>query len=333
MKRARDVAEQSVIEAVRDAMREEMRRDERVFVMGEDIGARGGVFLATEGFVEEFGEARVIDTPLAESSIAGIALGAAMHGMRPIAEIEFADFIWPTINQMVGEAARVRYGTNGKLSVPMVLRAPQGGGIRGALYHSQSVEAFFSHTPGLKVVTPATPYDAKGLLKSAIRSDDPVIFLEHKRTYRLVRGEVPDDDYTVPIGQADVKLGGEDLSVITYGLMVHHCIEAARELAKDGISAEVVDLRTVRPIDRETVLASVQKTGKALIVHEDTKAGGVGAEVAGIIAEDAFEYLDGPVTRLAGPEVPAMPFAPPMEAAFMLSTEKISAAIRKLAAY
>ena len=331
--KAAGVAEQSVIEAVRDAMREEMRRDERVFVMGEDIGARGGVFLATEGFVEEFGEARVIDTPLAESSIAGIALGAAMHGMRPIAEIEFADFIWPTINQMVGEAARVRYGTNGKLSVPMVLRAPQGGGIRGALYHSQSVEAFFAHTPGLKVVTPATPYDAKGLLKSAVRSDDPVIFLEHKRTYRLVRGEVPEEDYTVPIGQADVKLDGEDMSVITYGLMVHHCIEAAQELAQEGISAEVVDLRTVRPIDRETVLASVQKTGKALIVHEDTKAGGIGAEVAGIIAEDAFEYLDGPVTRLAGPEVPAMPFAPPMEAAFMLNTEKIAAAMRKLAAY
>ena len=331
--KAAGVAEQSVIEAVRDAMREEMRRDERVFVMGEDIGARGGVFLATEGFVEEFGEARVIDTPLAESSIAGIALGAAMHGMRPIAEIEFADFIWPTINQIVGEAARARYGTNGKMSVPMVLRAPQGGGIRGALYHSQSVEAFFAHTPGLKVVTPATPYDAKGLLKSAVRSDDPVIFLEHKRTYRLVRGEVPEDDYTVPIGQADVKLEGQDLSVITYGLMVHHCIEAARELAQEGISAEIVDLRTVRPIDRETVLASVQKTGKALIVHEDTKAGGIGAEVAGIIAEDAFEYLDGPVTRLAGPEIPAMPFAPPMEAAFMLSTEKIAAAMRKLAAY
>ena len=331
--KAAGVAEQSVIEAVRDAMREEMRRDERVFVMGEDIGARGGVFLATEGFVEEFGEARVIDTPLAESSIAGIALGAAMHGMRPIAEIEFADFIWPTINQMVGEAARVRYGTNGKMSVPMVLRAPQGGGIRGALYHSQSVEAFFAHTPGLKVVTPATPYDAKGLLKSAVRSDDPVIFLEHKRTYRLVRGEVPEEDYTVPIGQADVKLDGEDMSVITYGLMVHHCIEAAQELAQEDISAEVVDLRTVRPIDRETVLVSVQKTGKALIVHEDTKAGGIGAEVAGIIAEDAFEYLDGPVTRLAGPEVPAMPFAPPMEAAFMLSTEKIAAAMRKLAAY
>ena len=323
----------SVIEAVREAMRDEMRRDDRVFILGEDVGARGGVFLATEGFIEEFGEKRVIDTPLAESSIAAIALGAAMHGMRPIAEIEFADFIWPTINQMVGEAARVRYGTNGRLSVPMVLRAPQGGGVRGALYHSQSVEAFFAHTPGLKVVTPATPYDAKGLLKSAIRDDDPVIFLEHKRTYRLVRGEVPEEDYTVPIGVADVKMGGEDLSIITYGLMVHHSIEAAREVAANGINVEVVDLRTVRPIDHATVLGSVKKTGKALIVHEDTKAGGIGAEVAGVVAEEAFEFLDGPVTRLAGPEVPAMPFAPTLEAEFMLSTEKIVDAIRRLAAY
>ncbi len=314
-------------------MREEMRRDDRVFVMGEDIGARGGVFLATEGFVEEFGEERVIDTPLAESSIAGIALGAAMRGMRPIAEIEFADFIWPTINQIVGEAARVRYGTNGKLSVPMVLRAPQGGGVRGALYHSQSVEAFFAHTPGLKVVTPATPYDAKGLLKSAIRDDDPVVFLEHKRTYRLVRGEVPETEYTVPLGRAEVKLPGNDLSVITYGLMVHHCIEAARAVAGEGISAEIVDLRTVRPIDTETVLASVEKTAKVLIVHEDTQAGGIGAEVAGIIGEEAFEYLDGPITRLAGPEVPPMPFAPPLEAEFMVSADKIVDAIRKLAAY
>ena len=314
-------------------MREEMRRDERVFVMGEDIGARGGVFLATEGFVEEFGEERVIDTPLAESSIAAIALGAAMNGMRPIAEIEFADFIWPTINQIVGEAARVRYGTNGRMSVPMVLRAPQGGGVRGALYHSQSVEAFFAHTPGLKVVTPATPYDAKGLLKSAIRDDDPVVFLEHKRTYRLVRGEAPDEEYTVPIGVADVKMAGDDLSIVTYGLMVHHCLEAAREVASEGVSVEVVDLRTVRPIDQQTVLDSIRKTGKALIVHEDTKAGGIGAEVAGIISEEAFEYLDGPVTRLAGPEVPAMPFAPTLEAEFMLSTEKIVSATRRLAAY
>jgi 2-oxoisovalerate dehydrogenase E1 component beta subunit len=322
-----------VLEAVRDAMREEMRRDERVFVMGEDIGARGGVFLATEGFLEEFGEARVIDTPLAESSIAGIAVGAAINGMRPIAEIEFADFIWPTINQIVGEAARVRYGTNGKVGVPLVLRAPYGGGVRGALYHSQSVEVVFAHTPGLKVVTPATPYDAKGLLKSAVRDEDPVIFLEHKRTYRLVRGEVPDTDYTVPIGVADVKLQGGDISVITYGLMLHYCIEAARALAQEGISVEVVDLRTLRPLDVDTILQSVSKTGKALVVHEDTKALGVGAEVSAIIAEQAFERLDGPVMRMAGPEVPAMPFSPPLEAVFMPNADKIANAMRQLAHY
>ncbi len=322
-----------MLEAVRDAMREEMRRDERVFVMGEDIGKRGGVFLATDGFLEEFGEQRVIDTPLAEGAIAAIAVGAALQGMRPIAEIEFADFIWATINHIVGEAARVRYGTNGKLNVPMVLRAPQGGGIRGGLYHSQTVEAFFAHTPGLKVVTPSTPYDAKGLLKSAIRDDDPVVFLEHKRTYRLVRGEVPEEEYTVPLGKAEVKLEGDDLTIVTYGLMVHHCIEAARGLAEEGISVEVVDLRTLRPMDSETVLASVKKTGKALIVHEDNKAGGIGGEVAAIIGQEAFEYLDGPVTRLAGPEVPAMPFSPAMEAKYMLASEKIAAAVRRLASY
>ena len=318
---------------MREAMREEMQRDERVFILGEDVGARGGVFLATDGFLEEFGEERVIDTPLAEASIAAVAIGAAIHGMRPIAEIEFADFIWPTINQIVGEAAKVRYGTNGQLHVPMVLRAPQGGGVRGALYHSQSVEAFFAHTPGLKVVNPATPYDAKGLLKSAIRDDDPVIFLEHKRTYRLVRGEVPDEEYTIPLSSADVKLEGEDLSVITYGLMVHHCLEAALTLADEGVSVEVVDLRTLRPLDSETILESVRKTGKALIVHEDSKAGGIGGEVASIIGEEAFEYLDGPVTRLAGPEVPAMPFSPAMEAMYMLDSDKIADAMRKLAAY
>lgn len=323
----------NVLEAVREAMREEMARDERVFVMGEDVGVRGGVFLATDGLLEEFGEDRVIDTPLAESGIAGIALGAAIHGLRPIAEIQFADFIWPAINQIVGEAARVRYGSNNQLSVPMVVRSPYGGGVRGALYHSQSVEAFFAHTPGLTVVTPATPYDAKGLLKSAIRSDDPVIFLEHKRTYRLVRGEVPDEEYTLPIGVADVKLEGSDLSVITYGLMVHHCLEAARALADEGISVEVVDLRTLRPLDTHAVLQSVAKTGKALVVHEDTKAGGIGGEVAAIISEEAFDQLDGPVRRLAGPEVPAMPFAPPLEAMFMLDSDKIANAMRDLAGY
>ena len=327
------MAEMNVLEAVREAMREEMARDERVFVLGEDVGIRGGVFLATDGFVDLFGEERVIDTPIAESSIAGMALGAAMHGMRPIAEIQFADFIWPVFNQIVGEAARARYGSNGKLSVPLVLRAPEGGGVRGALYHSQSAEAYFCHTPGLKVITPATPYDAKGLLKSAIRDDDPVIFLEHKRTYRLVRGEVPDGEYTIPIGKADVKRAGDDVSVFTYGLMVHHCLEAAQTLEGEGISVEVVDLRTLRPLDMEGVLESTMKTGKALVVHEDNKVGGIGGEVAATMAEDAFEYLDAPVRRLAGPEVPAMPFSPPLEALYMLDSTKIADAIRNLAAY
>jgi 2-oxoisovalerate dehydrogenase E1 component beta subunit len=314
-------------------MREEIARDDRVFLLGEDIGRRGGVFLATDGFIDEFGEDRIIDTPLAESSIAGIALGAAMNGMRPICEIQFADFIWPTFNQLLGEAARTRYGTEGKISVPLVARTPYGGGVRGGLYHSQSVEAFFSHSPGLKVVAPATPYDAKGLLKSAVRDDDPVIFLEHKRTYRLVRGEVPDEEYTVPLGEAEVKVEGEHVSVITYGLMVHHCVEAARSLADEGISVEVVDLRTLVPMDKDTIVSSVKKTGKALIVHEDTKTGGVGGEVAAVIAEEAFDYLDAPVVRLAGPDVPAMPFSPPLEAMFMLDTDKIAAAIRKMASY
>ena len=323
----------TVLEAVHDAMQEEMRRDKTVFVMGEDIGARGGVFLATEGFLQEFGEHRVIDTPLAESSIAGVALGAAMHGMRPIAEIEFGDFIWPTINQIVGEAAKVRYGTQGKLNAPMVLRAPHGGGVRGALYHSQSVEAFFAHTPGLKVITPSTPYDAKGLLKSAIRDDDPVIFLEHKRTYRLVRGEVPDAEYTLPIGKADLKREGSDVTIITYGLMLHHCLEAAETVEMDDIDVEVLDLRTVRPLDIDAILETTKKTGKVLIVHEDNKALGVGAEVSAIISENAFEYLDGPVSRLAGPEIPAMPFAPPLEEMYMIDSEKIANSVRQLAEY
>jgi 2-oxoisovalerate dehydrogenase E1 component beta subunit len=327
------MAVKNVIEAVREAMLEEMRRDERVFLMGEDVGKRGGVFLASQGFLEEFGPKRVVDMPLAEASIAGIAIGAALHGMRPIAEMQFTDFIWPAVNQLVGEAARIRYGTDGRVGVPIVVRSPYGGGVRGGLYHSQSAEAFFAHTPGLKVVCPATPYDAKGLLKAAIRDDDPVMFFEHKRTYRLVRGEVPDGDYTVPIGKADVKREGEHLTLITYGLALHHALEAAAEVEKDGISVEVVDLRTLRPLDEATVLASVEKTGKALIVHEDNLTGGIGAEVAALIAEKAFTSLDGPVARLCGPDVPAMPYAPNLEAAFMLDKEKIAQAIRKLAAY
>ncbi|MDP7578775.1 MAG: alpha-ketoacid dehydrogenase subunit beta [SAR202 cluster bacterium] len=323
----------TLLEAVRDGMREEMSRDDRVFVMGEDIGARGGVFLATDGFYEHFGEERVIDTPLAESSIAGIALGAAMNGLRPIAEIEFADFIYPTFNQIIGEAARVRYGSKGSLSVPMVIRAPYGGGVRGGLYHSQSVETFFAHTPGLKVVAPATPYDAKGLLKSSIRDEDPVIFLEHKRTYRLVQGEVPDHEYLVTLGKADVKMEGDDVTVFTYGLMLHHCLEAARQVAREGISVEIVDLRSIRPLDNETILSSAKKTGKVLIVHEDTKALGVGAEVSAIISEQAFEHLDSPIKRVTGPEVPAMPFSPSLEDVFMPDSDRIVTAIQELAVY
>ena len=323
----------TLIEAVRQAMAEEMRRDPRVFVLGEDIGKRGGVFLATQGFLDEFGPERVIDTPLAESSIAGIAMGAAMQGMRPVAEIQFADFIWPTINQIVGQAARARYGTNGRVQVPMVIRCPYGGHVRGGLFHSQSVEAFFAHTPGLKVVAPSTPYDTKGLLKAAIRDDDPVIFLEHKRTYRSVRGDIPDQEYVLPIGSAEVKHQGANATLVTYGLTVHYSLQAAGTLAQEGIHVEVIDLRTVRPLDMDTVLDSVAKTNRVLIVHEDNLTGGVGAELSARIVESGFADLDAPIMRLAGPDIPAMPFAPTLEAAFMPTADKIAASLRHLLAY
>ena len=327
------MAVKSVIEAVREAIREEMQRDPSVFVMGEDVGIRGGVFLATQGLMEEFGEDRIIDTPLAEASIIGIALGAAFRGQRPIPEIQFSDFVWPSVNQLIGEAARTCYGTNGALNVPMTVRIPYGGGIRGGLFHSQNIETHFFHTPGLKVVAPSTPYDAKGLLKSAVRDDDPVVFLEHKKTYRLVRGEVPDEEYTLPIGVADVKRPGRDLTIVTYGLTLHYCLEAAEQAAADGIDTEVVDLRTLSPLDTDMVLESVKKTGKLLIVHEDNITGGVGAEIAALVADQAFDYLDGPVSRVCGPDVPTMPFAQTLEDAYMPSPESILAALRKLAAY
>lgn len=314
-------------------MLEEMRRDASVFIMGEDVGRRGGVFLATQGFLEEFGAERVLDSPLAEASLAGIAVGAALNGMRPIAEIQFTDFIWPAFNQLVGEAAKIRYGSNGQVCAPMVVRSPYGGGVRGGLYHSQSAEGFFFHAPGLKVLCPATPYDAKGLLKAAIRDDDPCLFFEHKRTYRLARGEVPDGDYTVPIGVAEVKRPGDEVSVITYGFMLYHCLEAAERMAAEGVSVEVVDLRTVKPLDREAILESARKTGKVLIVQEDHLTGGVGAEVAAIIAEEAFADLDAPVMRVGGPDIPAMPFAPSLEAAYLPNTDTVTAALQRLAAY
>ena len=327
------MAEKSVIEAIRDGLREEMRRDPSVFVMGEDIGRRGGVFLATQGLIDDFGEERVIDTPLAEASIVGMALGCAFRGLRPVPEVQFSDFIWPTINQLVGEAARACYGSNGALQVPMVVRVPYGGGIRGGLFHSQNVESLFFHTPGLKVIVPGTPYDAKGLLKSAIRDNNPVVFLEHKKTYRLVRGEVPDDPYTLPLGDADIKRQGSGITVATYGLMLHYCLEAAELVAREGIDVEVVDLRSLCPLDKDTVLESVKKTGKLMIVHEDNITGGVGAEIAALAADEAFEYLDGPITRVCGPDVPTMPFAQSLEDAYMPNTEKIAEALRKQAAY
>ena len=299
------------IQAIQSAMRDEMERDESVIVMGEDVGVKGGVFGTTAGLQKQFGELRVIDTPLAESSIAGVAIGAAINGMKPVAEMQFADFIHPAFNQIVSEAAKMRYRTNNDFNVPMVIRAPFGGGVHGALYHSQSVEAFFAHVPGLKVVIPSTPYDAKGLLVSAIRDPDPVLFFEHKKAYRLIKGEVPEgENYTVPIGLARVARQGSHMSVFAYGLMVHYCLSAAEEMAKEGHSVEVIDLRTVKPLDRAAIVSSVEKTGKALIVYEANRTLGVGAEVAALIAEECFEYLDGPVLRLGGPDVPAMPFSP-----------------------
>ncbi len=321
------------IEAIRDGMAEEMRRDESVIVLGEDVGKKGGVFLATDGLWGEFGDDRVIDTPLTESMIIGTSIGAAINGLRPVAEIQFADFIHPAFNQLVSEAARMRYRSNNGFSVPMVVRAPYGGGVHGALYHSQSVEAFFTHVPGLKVVIPSTPYDAKGLLRTAIRDDDPVLFFEHKKMYRSVRGEVPDGDYAVPLGSAAVRRTGSQVTVIAYGLMTLYALEAAERVGNEDIDVEVVDVRSLRPLDRDTILSSVRKTGKCLVAYEDNRFGGYGAEICAMVAEEAFDYLDGPVTRIAGPDVPGVPYNHALEDWFMLSPAKIADAIRKLAAY
>jgi 2-oxoisovalerate dehydrogenase E1 component beta subunit len=323
----------SYIDAVTMAMREEMERDEKVFVLGEDVGKKGGVFKATHGLYDQFGEERVIDTPLAESAIAGVGIGAAMYGMRPIAEMQFADFIMPAVNQIISEAAKVRYRSNNDWNCPMVIRAPYGGGVHGALYHSQSVEAIFANQPGLKIVMPSTPYDVKGLLKAAIRDDDPVLFFEHKRAYRLIKGEVPEDDYTLPIGKADVKREGDDITVITYGLSVHFALQAAEKLAEDGIQAHILDLRTVYPLDKEAIIEAASKTGKVLLVTEDTKEGSIMGEVAAIISENCLFDLDAPIKRLAGPDVPAMPYAPTMEKYFMINPDKVEKAMRELAEF
>jgi 2-oxoisovalerate dehydrogenase E1 component beta subunit len=325
--------ELSLIEAIRDALDTEMGLDERVIILGEDVGVHGGVFRATDGLQKRYGAERVIDTPLAELMIAGVAIGAAANGLRPVAEMQFADFGHPAFDQIVSEAARWRYRTNGAQGLPLVIRMPYGAGIHGALYHSQSVEAFYAHVPGLRVVTPSTPHDAKGLLISAIRDPDPVIFLEHKKAYRLIRGDVPEGDYTVPLDRARIAREGNDMSVFAYGLMLHHCLEAAEALAPEGTDVEVVDLRSLAPLDRDAILTSARKTSKVLIVHEDNKTLGLGAEVAALVAEEAFEWLDGPITRVAAPDIPAMPYNHVQESWALPNVERITAAMRDLAAY
>jgi 2-oxoisovalerate dehydrogenase E1 component subunit beta len=328
------VTEKNVVTAIHDTLHDEMASDDRIVVLGEDIGVRGGVFRITQGFLDEFGDTRVIDTPLAESMIVGLAIGMSLHGLLPVAEIEFADFIHPAFDQIVSEAARMRYRTNGDFGLPMVIRVPWGGGIHGALYHSQSIEAFYGHVPGIKVVAPATPADAVGLLRSAIRDPDPVLFLEHKKTYRLIKGEVPEEPFTVPIGKADVKREGEDLTVVAYGLMLHQCLEAAARLQEEaGMRAEVVDVRTISPLDKETILRSVRKTGKAMVVYEDNRTYGAGAEIVATIAEEAMFDLDGPLVRIGGPDVPAMGFAATLEHAFMPDADRIYDRMLELARF
>lgn len=324
----------TLIDAVRLAMDEELARDPRVFVTGEDVGPRGGVFRATQGLYDKYGAARIVDSPLAELSIVAVGIGAALAELRPICEVQFSDFIHPAFNQIVNEAAKFYYRSDGQWRVPLVIRAPYGGGISGGLYHSQSVEAFFAHVPGLKIVVPSTPYDAKGLLKSAVRDPNPVLFFEPKKGYRSIKGDVPTDEYTVPIGPARVAREGRDLSVFAYGMMAHYAAQAAEKVAReDGLDVEVIDLRTLLPLDTASILASVKKTGKALIVYEDNKTMGYGAEVAALIVDEGFEWLDAPVKRLAGADVPGVPFSHPMQEYFMPNPDKIAEAIRDLAAY
>ncbi|MBN2984404.1 MULTISPECIES: alpha-ketoacid dehydrogenase subunit beta [Cohnella] len=322
------------IEAIRTAMKEEMERDDRVFVLGEDVGLKGGVFNATKGLQQQFGELRALDTPLAESAIAGVAIGAAMAGLRPVAEMQYSDFMFPATNQIISEAAKIRYRSNNDWDCPIVIRAPIGGGIFGGLYHSQCPESVFFGTPGLKIVAPATAYDAKGLLLSAIRDPDPVLFFENKKCYRLISDEVPEGEYTVPIGKSNVLREGDDITVIGYSMPLHFAMAAAEELEREeGVSCHILDLRTLQPLDREGILEAAARTGKVLIVHEDNKTGGIGAEVAAMIAEEMLYDLDAPIRRVCGPDVPAMPINPPGEKHFLLNKEKLKAAMLELARY
>jgi 2-oxoisovalerate dehydrogenase E1 component beta subunit len=307
-----------------------MERDDRVIVLGEDVGVNGGVFRATEGLYQKFGENRVMDTPLAESGIVGVAIGMALYGLRPVAEIQFMDFIYPAFDQIQSELAKYRYRSGGQFTCPVVVRTPYGGGIKGSHYHSQSTEAFFVHTPGLKVVIPSNPHDTKGLLKAAIRDPDPVMFLEPKKIYRTVKGEVPDEDYTVPIGTAKVVREGNDVTLLAYGAMLHVGLEAAEKAAEKGIETDVVDIRTLLPLDAETVLSSVKKTGRVVILHEACKTGGYGAELAALIAEKALLHLEAPIVRVAGLDTP-FPYV--LEDYYMPDANRTFKAIEKVASF
>jgi len=318
------------LEAIRQAMEEEMVRDSRVFILGEDVGNYGGAFRVTQGFLEKFGPERIIDTPISETGLIGAAIGASLFGMRPIAELQFIDFIGCAFNQIVNYAAKSRYRWGG--GVPIVIRGPAGAGVHGGPFHSQSPESYFMNVPGLKIVVPATPTDAKGLMIAAIRDPDPVIFLEHKFLYRRLKEEVPEGDYATPIGEARLARAGKDLSIITYGAMVHASLEAADLVAAEGISVEILDLRTLLPMDRPRILETVKKTGRALIVHEATRTGGPGGEIAALIGEYAFEHLDAPIVRVAPPDTP-VPYSPPLEEYFLPNASKIADAIRALAEY
>ncbi|KAB2835242.1 MAG: alpha-ketoacid dehydrogenase subunit beta [Candidatus Brocadia sp.] len=318
------------LEAIKQAMDEEMARDPSVFILGEDVGIYGGAFRATEGFLEKYGDFRVLDTPLSESGFTGAAIGAALIGMRPIVEMQFADFISCAFDQLVNVAAKNHYRWGA--ATPIVVRAPYGGNIHGGAFHSQCIEGFFFNVPGLKIVAPSTAYDAKGLLKASIRDNDPVIYCEHKYLYRRIKDTVPEEDYTVPIGKARIALEGKDVSIITYGAMVHTALEAAQLLKEKGISIEIIDLRTILPLDKKSIFDTVKKTNKVLVLHEQTKTGGVGAEVSALINEYCFEYLDAPVIRVASPDTP-VPYSPPLEEAFIPQTKDVVSAIEKLMRY
>ena len=324
--------ELTYLEAIREALAEEMRRDPKVFVLGEDVGEYGGAFGVTQGLFQEFGESRVIDTPISESAIVGISIGASLRGYRPVAEMQFADFISCGFDQIVNQAATLRYRYGGRASVPIVVRAPSGGNVGGGLYHSQNPEAWFIHRPGLKVVAPSTSFDAKGLLKAAIRDDNPVIYFEHKYLYRRAKGAVPEGDDIVPIGVAATRREGDDITLLTYGAMVQPSLEAADRLSKDGVEVEVIDLRTLLPFDRDAILRSVEKTNRAMVVHEDVKTLGIGAELSAVIMEEKFDALDAPVMRVTYPDTHC-PFSSVLEAFNLPDADKITAALRKLAEY